>query len=117
MANSTPYPIADQEGREDCGTRLFGYCNKEGTTNQSLKLGNHDDLDCLDDLEEAGLIKNLGTGLNPAFKLTKFGAMVMAKLNWHKQNGGNFYEFVNDIEKLSDDYETLANTNHTEDLI
>jgi len=117
VANSTPYPIPAQEWKEEWGTRLFGYWNKDGTTNQSLKLGDHDDLDCLDDLEEAGLIKNFGTGLNPASKLTKFGAMVMSELNLHKQNGGNFSEFVNSIEKLSDDSETLANANPTEDLI
>jgi len=117
VANATPCPIPAQGWKTEYGTRLYGYWNKDGTINESLKLKDHDDFDCLNDLEEAGLIKSFGTGLNPAYKLTKFGAMVMSELNLHKQNGGNFSEFVNSVEKPSDDSKTLANANPTEDLI
>lgn len=37
------------------------------------KLQDHDDWDCLDDLEAAGLVENVGTGANPVVKLTAAG--------------------------------------------
>jgi hypothetical protein len=37
------------------------------------EVANHDDWDCLDDLEAAGLLENVGTGVNPVIKLTDAG--------------------------------------------
>jgi hypothetical protein len=54
---------------------------------------NHDDWDCLDDCEVAGLIKNVGTGLNRVYELTDLGQQVAAELRIHKQKGGNFASF------------------------
>jgi hypothetical protein len=34
---------------------------------------NHDDWDCLEDLEAAGLLISVGTGFNPQYKLTDAG--------------------------------------------
>ena len=79
--------------KPEYGTRLKGYWNKDGSTNQSLLILDHDDYDCLDDLEEAELIKSFGTGLNPVYKLTKFGAEVHSKLLLHKQAKKNFSDF------------------------
>jgi predicted transcriptional regulator len=45
------------------GTRLA-----DGT-----ELEEHDDWDCLDDLEAAGLLKNIGTGFHPVVELTDEG--------------------------------------------
>ena len=53
----------------------------------------HDDWDCLDDLEEAGLLENAGTGMNPVFRLTNLGREVAGKLRGHKGQGGQFSEF------------------------
>ena len=52
----------------------------------------HDDIDCLDDLEEVGLLEQ-GTMVNPVVKLTEKGMEVAAKLRQHKANGGQFGTF------------------------
>lgn len=49
--------------QEDFPTRL-----KDGT-----ELSDHDDWDCVDDFEAAGLLEWQGTGMNPIFKLTDKG--------------------------------------------
>ncbi len=82
--------------KPEYGSRLHGYWNKDGSVNPKLKILDHDDFDCLDDLEDEGLIKSFGTGLNPAYKLTKKGAKIMSALTLHKQEGKNFAEFVPD---------------------
>ena len=89
VRNSTPYPI-NTSWKPEYGTRLKGYFDKK---DKKLQLPEHDDLDCFDDLEEAGLIENMGTGFNPAAKLTKFGISVASKLRNHKANGGYFSNF------------------------
>lgn len=53
----------------------------------------HDDIDCLDDLEEAGLLEQVGTMINPVIRFTDEGQAVAAKLRAHKMNGGNFATF------------------------
>ena len=84
--------------KPEYGTRLKGYWNK-GTPEKFLIL-NHDDFDCLDDLEEAGLIKSFGTSINPAYKLTKFGVEVHSQLLLHKQAGKNFSDFeIEEVKK------------------
>lgn len=54
----------------------------------------HDDWDCVDDATEEGLIEDVGTGINRAYKFTKLGKEVMAKLRQFKMDGGNFQDFV-----------------------
>lgn len=54
---------------------------------------NHDDWDCIDDLEAAGLLENKGTGVNPVFKLTVYGEEVAGRLRVHKGRGGSFSDF------------------------
>lgn len=53
-------------------------------------LSDHDDWDCLDDLETAGLLETSGTGLHPVFHLTERGREVAGKL---RGQGGQFREF------------------------
>lgn len=57
-------------------------------------LNDHDDWDCADDLEAAGLIQIKGTGIHPVWRLTKLGRRVAAKLREHKQKGGQFSTFT-----------------------
>jgi len=64
------------------GTRL-----KEGVA------AGHDDHDCADDLEAAGLLENIGTGINPAFRLTAEGWVAISLLRQHKAAGGMFATF------------------------
>ena len=56
-------------------------------------LSDHDDLCCLDDLEAAGFVRNLGTGLYPRTQMTKLGNSVAAKIRAHKVAGGSFSSF------------------------
>ena len=79
--------------KPEWGTRLSGYWKKDGATDESKKLLDHDDLDCLEDLETANLIESIGTGLFPAYKLTKYGRKVNSKLRNHKADGKNFADF------------------------
>ncbi len=55
------YPVAWES--PDDGTRLW-----DGSV-----IGDHDDFDCLDDLEAIGLLVNIGTGFQPVVRLTKRG--------------------------------------------
>lgn len=54
----------------------------------------HDDWDCVDDAIKEGLVKDVGTGLNRAYKFTKLGKEAMAKLRQHKMDGKNFGDFI-----------------------
>jgi len=73
------------------GTRLGGYFDAKDKT--KLLLSDHDDWDCLDDLEAAGLIRIGGSGINPLVSLTDAGRNVEAQLRKHKSNGGMFANF------------------------
>lgn len=53
----------------------------------------HNDWDCLDDIEAAGLIKNRGSGINPWIFMTEQGSIVAAALRAHKGTGGSFGNF------------------------
>ena len=54
---------------------------------------NHDDIDCLNDLEKAGYVNNLFTDLNPIVQMTDKGFKIAEKVNKHKANGGQFATF------------------------
>lgn len=85
--------------KPEYGTRLSGYWNKNGKTNKNRLLPEHDDLDCLDDLEVAGLLENVGTMINPYAELTDKGRRVAALLSAHKQADGQFADFQYKEEK------------------
>ncbi len=53
----------------------------------------HDDWDCLDDAVENGLLINIGSGLNRAFKMTEKGRKFADSLRDHKSKGGTFKNF------------------------
>lgn len=94
--------------KPEYGTRLFGYWNKDNTTNSHLLLPHHDDYDCLDDLEAEKLIKNIGTGLRPVCEITKKGAKILTQLLLHKQSGGQYSNFI--PNKKETKHETISNT-------
>lgn len=59
----------------------------------------HDDWDCLDDLEQEQLLVNVGTGMNRVYELTDLGRVIAAQLRAHmaKVKGvpqGKFDTFV-----------------------
>jgi len=55
---------------------------------------NHDDWSCVDDMVAEGLVRWLGTGMNPVFKLTERGLAVCTAIRKHKASGGNFAGFI-----------------------
>ena len=54
---------------------------------------NHDDWSCLDDAEELGLLKNVGSGINRRYEFTDLGHKVASELRAFKARGGNFHRF------------------------
>jgi hypothetical protein len=77
--------------KSEYGTRLKGYF-KGNEKDVSCRLNDHDDYDCLDDLEEAGLIEIISL-VNGFIRMTPFGTEVAAKLREHKAKGGMFATF------------------------
>lgn len=55
---------------------------------------NHNDLDCIADLEAAGLLRNNGTGLAPVVELTPEGWRVAGQLRQWKARGERYADFV-----------------------
>lgn len=72
------------------GTRLRGHANNKNDI--SLRLGQHDDIDCLDDMEAEGLITQ-GTRVSMYAQLTTWGRKFCAALNDHMQQGGSSGNF------------------------
>ena len=56
----------------------------------------HNDYNCLDDLEREGFLENRGTGLYPVVKLTAKGLQAWQQLTAHKQDGKRFKDFIFD---------------------
>lgn len=74
------------------GTRLRGHFDNKN--DKSLQLGDHDDVDCLDDMEAEGLI-TCGTRVSLYAQLTNWGRKFNAALTDHMAQGGasgNFEE-------------------------
>ena len=53
----------------------------------------YDEWDCIEDLEREGLLRNVGTGVNPAYRMTEAGSAIAGQLRRHKANGGDYKEF------------------------
>lgn len=64
---------------------------KKAVESGAVILG-HDDWDCLDDLDDNGLVEIISLA-NCAVTMTKKGMQMAAKLREHKANGGNFAGF------------------------
>jgi hypothetical protein len=78
------------------GTRLKGYYVPGGGVDLRRQIKNHDDWDCLEDMEAAGVLQNKGTGMNPVFWLTERGIDLAAQVGAHKMRGDNFAGFQPD---------------------
>ena len=75
--------LAHIEWRADCPTILKG----------GELLPCHDDWDCLDDAQAAGLLLIEGTGAFPVIFMTDKGLRIAAELTAHKTRAGNFADF------------------------
>lgn len=59
-----------------------------------VELSDHDDYDCIEDMEAAGLLKWIGTSTHPGIvTLTNKGKQLAGRLRAHKMNGGMFGNF------------------------
>jgi len=72
-------------------TRLKGYFDHKEDPDYIVH--NHDDWDCLHDLEEAGLLSSIGTAMKPQYLLTVKGTIVAGRLRAHKAHRGHFANF------------------------
>lgn len=74
------------------GTRLAGYWKTDKTTDCTRLRPQHDDWDCLDDLDAAGLVEVISFA-NGFVKLTEKGFRVAGELRTWKAKGGMFADF------------------------
>ena len=58
-----------------------------------VELG-HDNWNCFYDREEAGLVVDVGTGVQPRAKMTPLGVQLAEEIRAHKAGGGSFSSFV-----------------------
>ncbi len=70
------------------GTRLAGHA--DGTPD--LRIGYHDDVDCLEEMEDEGLLELVST-FRGQFSLTPCGVMLGRRLDDHLQGGGSLQDF------------------------
>ena len=53
----------------------------------------YDEWDCIADMEQLGLLENIGTGIYPVFRMTELGIAIAGRLRAHKASGGMFGTF------------------------
>jgi len=64
------------------------------TMTKNGEIFGHDDFNCLDDIEEAGLVENMGTGILPVCRFTENGYEILKQLQKHRMEGGNYQRFT-----------------------
>src|SRR5277367_6377126 len=62
------------------GPQAFWETSWSSHTKRGVMLTGHDDFDCVNDLEKAGLIVVHGTGINPVYRLTSDGWRTVGEL-------------------------------------
>jgi len=87
------YWLGKPRWEKSYGTRLKGFYTDNGKPRPQLQLQSHDDWDCIEDMEAAGVLENNGSAINPMFKLTEQGLRYCAALRRFKANGGTFAKF------------------------
>lgn len=87
-------PLGQNFWKPEYSTRLKGYWKEDGKVDKKRMLKNHDDHDCLEDLEVAGFITNVGTMIAPYAQLTKLGVQTIALLIEHKTKGEHYATFT-----------------------
>jgi hypothetical protein len=92
---ATPFRggLSERTWDSSYGTRLKGYWNEDGSVNPKKQVKSHDDINCLDDLESAGIIEVLSL-VNLYVKLTPEGVKIASSLREWKNKGNNYAEFT-----------------------
>jgi hypothetical protein len=78
--------------KDDYSTRLSGYFLPNGKNDKSRMVYSHDDWDCLDDLEGAGMLEVMSE-VNGFVILSDRGREMVARIRAHKSKGGVFATF------------------------
>jgi hypothetical protein len=99
LVGPTVNRFGNAKWNDDYGTRLKGFFGKGKTTDKTRQLPKHDDWDCLEDFEEAGLIEIVSV-INAIVLLTEKGIAVASIVRKHKALGGNFADFEFKPESL-----------------
>lgn len=93
--------------KDEYSTRLRGFfdfpdrADPAKAEEAGVMIVGHDDIDCLEDLDEAGLVSYI-TLTSGGVVMTEKGMEVAGKLRTHKASGGNFSGFVLDqVKKTS----------------
>jgi hypothetical protein len=85
---------ADHSWNPAHGTRLKGFAR-----NRRNQIASHDDWDCLEDMENEGLLEIISY-VNAFIKFTDKGVALAAHIRQHKIKGGNFATFENVFSPL-----------------
>ena len=94
LRGRAPHPSATtRKWEKKWGTRLKDYFLADGKNDETKQLPQHDDYDCLLDLKKAGILKDIGTVLNPFAALTTLGESICSSLRKHKADGEHFATF------------------------
>ncbi len=89
--NGNKHPLMGGNGT--AWNPIYGTRAKDG----KIPCPDHDDWDCLEELEREDLIEIVGTMINPVVKLTGKGIIVAGDLRRHKANGEQFATFESNI--------------------
>ena len=83
------------EWKDEYSTRLksFPWKSKSEKEKAKHRVSGHDDWDCLEDLEKAGLARLLSY-VNGFVQMTDAGLAMAAKIRVHKAKGGSFSNFT-----------------------
>jgi len=81
--------------RPEYSTRLKGYFPEKDS---KFLLHEHDDIDCLNDLEKEGLVEIVSCK-KLLVRMTEFGNVIVSRLREHKAKGGYFSNFYYSIPK------------------
>jgi len=65
---------------------------------ENREVHNHDDWSCVEDMEALGLLRWVGSGISPCFKLTDLGWKIAHQLREHKARKGNFADFIPNLK-------------------
>lgn len=87
-------PVTHPFLRNDAYQRDRGWKPSSSTRLRDGKtIDGHDDWDCLDDLDDAGLVEIISL-VNGFVRMTDYGLAITALLRKHKANGGKYRDFV-----------------------
>lgn len=87
-------PRPGSRWKDEYSTRLksFPWGSKDEKEKARHRVSEHDDWDCLEDLEQAGLAR-LTSYVNGLVQITDAGLAMAAELRAHKARGGGFANF------------------------